>query len=87
MHHRMHMCGTSKITAFQSSEGGCKEGIFQTKEGQELEGTFCECWKNACNYSSRTYLITFKTYWFVFIITHLVLNILYQFESIALRGI
>ena len=83
MDHRMHMCGTSKITAFQSSDGGCKEGAFQTKEGKQLEGTFCECLKTACNHSSRIHLVTFKTHWLIFVTPHLILTIIYKTLSIT----
>ena len=78
MHQRMHMCGISNITAIQQPDGGCQEGVFQTKEGNQLEGTFCECWTNACNHSSSLYSKLFETYWLI-IKTHLVLMIMYDY--------
>ena len=57
MHHRMHMCGLSKETATLPPDGGCKEKIFPSEDGKQLDGTFCECWKNACNQSTKNHSI------------------------------
>ena len=61
MHHRMHMCGLSNQTATLPPDGECKEGIFQSEDGKQLEGTICECWKNACNHSTKNHSINSNT--------------------------
>ena len=48
---RIHMCGMPKETA--SFEDACQQKIFQSKDGQQLDGTFCECGSDGCNESSK----------------------------------
>ena len=48
---RLHMCGMPKETA--SFEDDCQQKIFQSKDGQQLDGTFCECGSVGCNESSK----------------------------------
>ena len=45
------MCGMPKETA--SFEDDCQQKVFQSKDGQQLDGTFCECESVGCNASSK----------------------------------
>ena len=45
------MCGMPKETA--SFEDDCQQKVFQSKDGQQLDGTFCECGSGGCNESSK----------------------------------
>ena len=48
---RLHMCGMPKETA--SFGNDCQQKIFQSKDGQHLDGTFCECRSDGCNESNK----------------------------------
>ena len=36
-----------------SFEDDCQQKTFQSKDGQQLDGTFCECGSDGCNESSK----------------------------------
>ena len=49
-HTRIHMCGLPQTTATENNDE-CSEGTFPSKDGKQLDGIFCECWKDGCNRS------------------------------------
>lgn len=44
------MCGVPTKMVSKNNEG-CSEGIFPSRNGKQLDGIFCECWKDSCNIS------------------------------------
>ena len=45
------MCGKPNKVATTNDE--CQKGLFETEEGQKLDGTFCECRSDGCNDSPK----------------------------------
>jgi hypothetical protein len=75
---RIHMCGLPQKTTTAENKD-CSEGAFPSKDGKQLDGVFCECWKDGCNKSTILAFLSVKKMLLLWI-PHVLSAVLYKLK-------